>query len=56
MQALYGTILDLLYLRVFGCTAYVHIPQEKRVKSAKMEPQSQKYQMVRYDGSGIYKV
>ena len=55
-QALYSTVPDLLYLCVFGCTAYVHIPQEKRVKSAKMEPRSQKCQMVGYDGSGIYKV
>ncbi len=55
-QAIYGTIPDLGYLRVFGCTEYVHIPREKQMKSAKMEPQSRKYQMVRYDGSGIYKV
>lgn len=34
-QALYGTIPDLRYLRVFGCTAYVHIPLEKRMKSAR---------------------
>lgn len=54
-QALYGTIPDLRYLRVFGCTVYMHIPQEKRVKSAKMEPRSRKCQMVGYDGSGIYK-
>lgn len=54
-QALHGRIPDLRHLRVFGCVAYVHIPQEKRVKSAKLEPRSRKCQMVGYDGSGIYR-
>ena len=38
VQALYIEIPDLRYLRVFGCTAYMNIPQEKRIKSAKLEP------------------
>ena len=28
-QALHGRIPNLRHLRVFGCVAYVHIPQEK---------------------------
>ncbi len=55
-QALYGTIPGLRYLRVFRCKAYVHIPQEKRVKSAKIELRSRKCHIVGYDGSDIYKV
>ena len=55
-QALYGIVPDLLYFHVFRCTAYIYIPQEKKVKSAKIEPQSRKCQMVGYDGSGIYKI
>ncbi len=56
VQALYSEISDLRYLRVFGFTAYMHIPQEIRIKSVKLEPRSQRCQMVGYDGSGIYKV
>lgn len=32
------------------------VPQEKRVKSAKIESQSQKYQIVEYDNSCFYGV
>ncbi len=46
IQAVYGEISDLRYLRVFECTAYMYIPQEKRIKSAKLEPRSQRCQMV----------
>ena len=56
VQAVYGEIPDRRYLRVFGCTAYMHIPQEKRIKIGKQETQSQRCQMVGYDESGIYKV
>ena len=56
VKAVYGEILDLRYLQVFGYTAYMHIPQEKRIKSAKLEAQSQRCQMVGYNRSGIYKV
>ena len=56
IHALYGRIPDLYYLRVFGSTAYMHIPQEKQIKSTKLEPRSQRCQMVGYDGSGIYRV
>ncbi len=47
VQAVYGEIPDLHYERAFGCTTYMHIPQAKRIKSAKLEPQSQICQMVR---------
>ncbi len=56
VQAVYGEIRDRRYLRVFGCTAYMHILQEKRIKIAKPETQSQRCQMVGYDENGIYKV
>ena len=56
VQAVYGEIPDRRYLQVFGCTAYMHIPQEKRIKSAKLETRSQRCKMVGYDESDIYKV
>ncbi len=56
VQAVYGEIPDLRYLRVFGYVTYMHISQERRIKIAKLEPQSQRCHMVGYDGSGIYKV
>ncbi len=61
IQALYGGILETyvtckFFVFMYGIHTCIYIPQEKRVKSAKMEPQSRKCQMVGYDGRGIYKV
>ena len=49
IHALLNEVPDLSHLRVFGCTAYVHIPKEKRQTSAKFEPRGQKCAFVGYD-------
>ena len=41
---------DLSYLRVFGCTAYVHIPHEK------YETRSEIGHLVGYDSKNIYRI
>ena len=47
---------DLSHLRAYGCKAYVHIPQEKRIKSRKYEARGQEGYLVGYDGSSIYHI
>ncbi|GIL57256.1 hypothetical protein Vafri_12510 [Volvox africanus] len=44
---------DVSHLRIFGCTAYVHVPKEKRNK---LDPVSRKGTLVGYESGGIYRV
>lgn len=53
-QALTREIPDLAYLLIFKCRAYVFIPKEKRIQSAKLDPRSEQCIFVGYDGSGIH--
>lgn len=48
--------IDLSHLRSFGCTAYVHIPKEKRRQGAKFEPRSNKGVLVGYEGRNQYRI
>lgn len=47
---------DLSHLRVLGCRANVHIPQQRRVKSAKLEPRAEVGILVGFEGTHIYRV
>ncbi|KAI0994487.1 hypothetical protein K3495_g13695, partial [Podosphaera aphanis] len=47
---------DLSHLRVLGCKAYVLIPEEKRLKSRKLDPRAELGIFVGYEGDNIYKV
>lgn len=49
---------SLTHLMPWGCTAYVHIPKEKRVQSHKVAPRAWKGWLMGYEGDGghIYKV
>ena len=37
--------LDIMHLKVFGCIAYVHVPNERRTK---MDPKAKKCIFIRY--------
>ena len=43
-----GHTLDVSYFRVFGCKAFVHVPEDKR---RKLDPQAIKMVLVRYEPS-----
>ncbi|KAI1000346.1 hypothetical protein K3495_g7849 [Podosphaera aphanis] len=47
---------DFSYLRVLGCRAYVLIPEEKRVRSKKLDPRAKLGILVGYEGENIYKI
>lgn len=47
---------DLGHIRVWGCKAYAHIPEERRVKSAKFNERSEEGMLVGYEGSNIYRI
>lgn len=55
-EALYGTILDLNYHLDFGYTVYIYISLKKNMKSAKIELQSRKCQIIGYDGMAFTKL
>ena len=55
-QALTGKLPNLTPLRIFGCRAYVYIPKEKQMQSAKWDPRSEQCIFVGYDSSGIYQL
>ena len=55
-QALTGMLPDLTHLRIFGCRAYVFIPKEKRIQSAKWNLRSKRGIFVEYNASGIYQL
>jgi hypothetical protein len=44
---------NLQHLRVLGCTAYVHVPEEKRIK---LDSHTMKGQLVGYGGTNQWKV
>jgi len=50
------TKLDISYLRVFSCRAYVTIILEDRVKLEKMAPRSQIGKLISYEGNSLYLV
>jgi hypothetical protein len=52
-EAWYGTKPNLQHLRVLGCTAYVHIPEEKRIK---LDNHTMKGQLIGYGGTNQWKV
>ncbi|GLI61680.1 hypothetical protein VaNZ11_004116 [Volvox africanus] len=52
-EAFSGEHPDVSHLRVFGCTAYVHIPKEKRNK---LDPVSRKGVLVGYGDAGQYRI
>lgn len=64
MQLLYESLnddgtadpIDLGHVRSFGCTAYVHIPKEKRRQGAKFEARSNKGILVGYEGRNQYRI
>lgn len=50
IQKLTNTVPDLSHLRVWGCTAYLRLPEETLVKSEKFYPISKKHSFVGYEG------
>lgn len=56
VQAFTNEIPDLSGLKVWGCTAYVHIPEERRQRSAKWQNKAIKCIFVGCEGSGIYRL
>lgn len=49
IQKLTNIVPDLSYLRVWGCTAYLCLPEESLVKSEKFYPISKKHSFVGFD-------
>jgi hypothetical protein len=49
---------SLRHVKVWGCKAYVHIPQEDRIKALKMMPRARVGRLVGYEGDHghVYKV
>jgi hypothetical protein len=45
---------NIAHLEAFGHAGYVHIPQQKRTRSAKFNPNGIKAYLVGMDGSSIY--
>jgi transposase InsO family protein len=52
-EAWFGTKPDLSHLRITGSPAYVHIPEEKRIK---LDSHSIKGQLIGYGGTNQYRV
>ena len=44
-EAFTGVKLDVIHLRIFGCSVYIHIPKEKR---SKLEPSGKKVTFMGY--------
>lgn len=53
-KAVTGKLPNLTHLRIFGYCAYVFIPKEKRMQSAKWDLRSERCIFMGYDASGIY--
>ena len=53
-EAFYSTKPSILYIRVFGCTAYGKIPTQKI--HGKLMPRSKKMRLVGYESSNIYRL
>ena len=49
IQKLTNTVSDLSHLGVWGCTAYLRLPEETLVKSENLYPTSKKHSFVGYD-------
>ncbi len=47
---------DLSHLRVFGCSAFLHTPEEKRLTSAKFEAHAANGIFFGYEGDSIYRI
>jgi hypothetical protein len=47
---------DLSHLHVLGCRAFVHIPQQRQVKSAKLDQHAEEGILVGFEGTHIYRV
>ena len=52
-EAWYGTKPNFQHLRVLGCTAYVHAPEEKRIK---LDRHNMKVQLIEYGGTNQWEV
>ncbi len=49
-------IPDRSHLRVFGCSAFLHTPEEKRLTSAKYEARAANGIFLDYEGDSIYHI
>ena len=52
-EAWYGVKPNLQHLRILGCMAYVHVPEEKRIK---LDSHTMKGQLIGYGGTNQWKV
>ena len=55
-QALIRKLPNLIQLQIFGCCAYIYIPKEKQMQSAKCDSKSEQCIFVEYDASEIYQL
>ncbi len=47
---------DVTNLRAFGCKAWIHLPQERRIQSEKLAVRAQHGYLVGYKASNVYKI
>ncbi|KAB2568562.1 Retrovirus-related Pol polyprotein from transposon TNT 1-94 [Lasiodiplodia theobromae] len=50
------TLPNITNWRTFGCTAYAHVPRQRRTQGNKLELRAQKGNLIGYEGDAIYRI